>query len=30
MAGEQGGVMDNLDKLDQLRGRLKKYNGSTD
>jgi DNA-binding MurR/RpiR family transcriptional regulator len=27
MAGEEGGVMENLDKLDQLRERLKKYNG---
>jgi DNA-binding MurR/RpiR family transcriptional regulator len=27
MASEEGGVMENLDKLDQLRERLKKYNG---
>ncbi|MBI5298382.1 MAG: MurR/RpiR family transcriptional regulator [Chloroflexi bacterium] len=29
MASEEGGVMENLDKLDQLRERLKKYNGSS-
>lgn len=28
MAGEESGVMENLDKLDQLRERLKKYSGS--
>jgi len=30
MAGEESGVMENLDKLDQLRERLKKYSGSSD
>jgi len=29
MASEEGGVMENLDKLDQLRERLKKYSGSS-
>ena len=29
MASEEGGVMENLDKLDQLRERLKKYNCSS-
>jgi DNA-binding MurR/RpiR family transcriptional regulator len=29
MGGEESGVMENLDKLDQLRERLKKYNGSS-
>lgn len=29
MASEEGGVMENLDKLDQLRERLKKYNNSS-
>ena len=29
MAGEEGGVMENLDKLDQLRERLKKYSRSS-
>ena len=28
LAGEEGGVMENLDRLDQLRERLKKYSGS--
>jgi DNA-binding MurR/RpiR family transcriptional regulator len=28
VAGEETGVMENLDKLDQLRERLRKYNGS--
>lgn len=28
MAGEEGGVMDNLDKLDQLRERFKRYSNS--
>lgn len=29
MASEESGVMENLDKLDQLRERLKKYSGSS-
>jgi DNA-binding MurR/RpiR family transcriptional regulator len=29
MASEEGGVMENLDKLDQLRERLKKYSSSS-
>jgi DNA-binding MurR/RpiR family transcriptional regulator len=29
LAGEEGGVMENLDKLDQLRERFKKYNASS-
>jgi DNA-binding MurR/RpiR family transcriptional regulator len=29
MGGEEGGVMENLDKLDQLRERFKKYNNSS-
>ncbi|RPJ27167.1 MAG: MurR/RpiR family transcriptional regulator [Chloroflexi bacterium] len=29
LASEEGGVMENLDKLDQLRERLKKYSGSS-
>ena len=29
LASEDSGVMENLDKLDQLRERLKKYNGSS-
>jgi DNA-binding MurR/RpiR family transcriptional regulator len=29
MASEESGVMENLDKLDQLRERLKKYRGSS-
>ncbi len=29
MAGEEAGVMENLDKLDQLRERLKKYSSSS-
>lgn len=29
MGGEESGVMEHLDKLDQLRERLKKYNGSS-
>lgn len=28
-AGEEGGVMESMDKLDQLRERLRKYSGST-
>jgi DNA-binding MurR/RpiR family transcriptional regulator len=28
MGGEEGGLMENLDKLDQLRDRLKKYSNS--
>ncbi len=30
LAGEEAGVMENLDKLDQLRGRFKKYSSSSD
>jgi DNA-binding MurR/RpiR family transcriptional regulator len=29
MGGEEGGVMENLDKLDQLRARYKKYSNSS-
>jgi hypothetical protein len=29
MASEESGVMENLDRLDQLRERLKKYSGSS-
>lgn len=29
MASEEGGVMDNLDKFDQLRERFKRYSGSS-
>jgi DNA-binding MurR/RpiR family transcriptional regulator len=29
LASEEGGVMENLDRLDQLRERLKKYSGSS-
>lgn len=29
MASEESGIMENLDKLDQLRERLKKYSGSS-
>ena len=29
LAGEQGGVMENLDQLDQLRERFKKYSGTS-
>ncbi len=30
MAGEESGVLESLDRLDQLRERLKKYNGAAD
>ncbi len=29
LAGEKGGVMENLDQLDQLRERFKKYSGAS-